>query len=189
MRRGHAEADRLDLGRLLARLDQPGDAIRNTEPWNGRVETGELNAQLLADALAGLERDATSVELSYPITNVDRTISATLSGAVAQRYGVAGLPEGTIKVAFTGSAGQSFGRLPGAGPAAAARRARPTTMSARAWAAARSSCSRRLVARYATHENTIIGNTVLLWRHRRRALCGGPGRRGASRCVTAGPWR
>ena len=38
VRRGVAESDRVDLSALLERLDQPGDAIRNTEAWNGRVD-------------------------------------------------------------------------------------------------------------------------------------------------------
>ncbi len=63
VRRGHAEADRLDLARLLERVDQPGEPIRNAQPWNGRVQTGELNARLLADALPSFECKVLSSEL------------------------------------------------------------------------------------------------------------------------------
>ncbi len=41
--------------------------------------------------------------------NTDRTTGAMLSGEIARLYGSAGLPEGTIKCRFNGSAGQSFG--------------------------------------------------------------------------------
>ena len=44
-----------------------------------------------------------------PIRNTDRTTGAMLSGEIAKRYGHAGLPADTIHVAFTGTAGQSFG--------------------------------------------------------------------------------
>jgi glutamate synthase domain-containing protein 3 len=44
-----------------------------------------------------------------PIRNVHRTVGAMLSGQIARRYGSEGLPEDTIRVHFTGSAGQSFG--------------------------------------------------------------------------------
>jgi len=42
------------------------------------------------------------------IRNNNRTVGATLSGEIAKRYGSKGLPRDTIKVKFTGSAGQSF---------------------------------------------------------------------------------
>ena len=47
--------------------------------------------------------------MSYNILNTDRAVGATLSGAVAAKYRAIGLPENTINVQFTGSAGQSFG--------------------------------------------------------------------------------
>jgi len=49
------------------------------------------------------------VELELPICNVDRTVGTMTSHEVARRYGNAGLPEDTLKVAFRGCAGQSFG--------------------------------------------------------------------------------
>jgi glutamate synthase domain-containing protein 3 len=44
-----------------------------------------------------------------PVRNVNRTVGGILSGEIARRHGSRGLPEGTIEVAFSGSAGQSFG--------------------------------------------------------------------------------
>ncbi len=49
------------------------------------------------------------MQLSYPISNVDRTIGARLSGEVTARKGATGLPEGTIRVRLSGTAGQSLG--------------------------------------------------------------------------------
>jgi glutamate synthase (NADPH) large chain len=43
------------------------------------------------------------------VRNVDRTIGAMLAGEVARRFGKEGLPDGTIKLEFKGTAGQSFG--------------------------------------------------------------------------------
>src|SRR5207247_323916 len=51
----------------------------------------------------------TRVELSLPIRNVNRTVGTTLGYEVTLKRGAAGLPDDTIKVHFTGSAGQSFG--------------------------------------------------------------------------------
>jgi glutamate synthase (ferredoxin) len=159
VRRGVAESDRVDLSALLERLDQPGDAIGNTEAWNGRVTTSELNLQILHDAAPALERGQ-AVELAYPIINCDRTTGATLAGAIGARYGDAGLPEGTITLRYTGSAGQSFGAFQ-------ARGVRTLLVGeandyvGKGMAGGEISVRMRPEARYASHENTIIGNTVL----------------------------
>jgi glutamate synthase (ferredoxin) len=44
-----------------------------------------------------------------PIRNVHRTVGTMLGSEVTRAYGAAGLPSGTIKIHFKGSAGQSFG--------------------------------------------------------------------------------
>jgi glutamate synthase (NADPH/NADH) large chain len=49
------------------------------------------------------------VRLEHPVRNINRTVGAMLSGEVAKRYGHAGLPEDTIAIHLTGTAGQSFG--------------------------------------------------------------------------------
>jgi glutamate synthase (ferredoxin) len=49
------------------------------------------------------------VDLALPIRNVHRTVGTTLGYEVTLRHGATGLADDTIKVHFTGSAGQSFG--------------------------------------------------------------------------------
>jgi len=49
------------------------------------------------------------VTIELPIRNVNRTTGTMLSSTIAKRYGLEGLPEDTISIKFTGSAGQSFG--------------------------------------------------------------------------------
>jgi glutamate synthase domain-containing protein 3 len=46
---------------------------------------------------------------SYPIHNHHLTVGARVSGAIAERRGDAGLPPGSVRLRFTGTAGQSFG--------------------------------------------------------------------------------
>jgi glutamate synthase (ferredoxin) len=55
------------------------------------------------------------LSISGTIANTDRAFGAAIAGAIAERYGDAGLPEGSVRAAMTGSAGQSFGAfaLPG----------------------------------------------------------------------------
>jgi glutamate synthase domain-containing protein 3 len=49
------------------------------------------------------------VRATLPIRNVNRVVGTILGSEVTRRYGAAGLPEDTIWLKFTGSAGQSFG--------------------------------------------------------------------------------
>jgi len=49
------------------------------------------------------------VRIETPVRNVNRAIGAMLSGEVARIYGHAGLPDNTIHIRATGTAGQSFG--------------------------------------------------------------------------------
>jgi glutamate synthase (NADPH/NADH) large chain len=49
------------------------------------------------------------VRAQLEIRNVNRTVGTILGHEVTKRYGGAGLPDGTIDLTFTGSAGQSFG--------------------------------------------------------------------------------
>ena len=51
----------------------------------------------------------TPVEVALPIRNVNRAVGAMLSGEIARRFGSEGLPDDTIRLHLTGSAGQSFG--------------------------------------------------------------------------------
>lgn len=50
-----------------------------------------------------------AVELNIPLRNTYRSVGARLSGEIVKRFGSSGLPDDTIKINFTGSAGQSFG--------------------------------------------------------------------------------
>ncbi|HPX60248.1 MAG TPA: glutamate synthase large subunit [Deltaproteobacteria bacterium] len=49
------------------------------------------------------------VSAELPITNVDRVVGTIVGNEISLKHGAAGLPEDTIKIRFSGSAGQSFG--------------------------------------------------------------------------------
>jgi glutamate synthase (NADPH/NADH) large chain len=53
--------------------------------------------------------DGQPVTLELPIRNVNRTVGTMLGYELTRRYGGGGLPDDTIQIRFTGSAGQSFG--------------------------------------------------------------------------------
>ncbi|WP_199438919.1 glutamate synthase large subunit [Umezawaea beigongshangensis] len=67
-----------------------------------------LDRTLIQLAEAALE-DAHPVRLELPLRNVNRTVGTLLGAEVTRRFGGTGLPDDTIHVRFTGSAGQSLG--------------------------------------------------------------------------------
>jgi glutamate synthase (NADPH/NADH) large chain len=104
----HWKAKGLDFSRLFTKPQAAkGTAIFKCEPQDHKI-TDILDRKLIAQSQTALERGA-PVRLSTAIRNVDRTAGAMLSGEIAKRYGHEGLPDGTIHVKFTGTAGQSFG--------------------------------------------------------------------------------
>ena len=67
-----------------------------------------LDQTIIALAEGALE-DAHPVKLELPVRNVNRTVGTLLGAEVTRRYGAHGLPDDTIHVTLTGSAGQSIG--------------------------------------------------------------------------------
>ncbi|MBI5163533.1 MAG: glutamate synthase large subunit, partial [Magnetospirillum sp.] len=104
----HWKAKGLDFSRLLHKIEPgPGIAIRNVEKQDHGIDA-VLDRALIAEATAALDTGE-KVSLARTVCNVDRTVGAMLSGEVAKKYGHAGLPEDTIAIRLTGTAGQSFG--------------------------------------------------------------------------------
>jgi len=104
----HWKARGVDLTHILKRIEVPdGAPLRRVE----------APPQVLADALDWdiLERSEAAlasrepVRIELPIRNRNRCVGGILSSHIASRHGPDGLPEDTIRVQFTGSAGQSFG--------------------------------------------------------------------------------
>ena len=70
--------------------------------------TGVKDEEMIKAAQKAINEQE-EVTLDYAIKNTDRAVGTMLSGVIAQKYGEEGLPDGTIKIKFKGSAGQSFG--------------------------------------------------------------------------------
>lgn len=75
---------------------------------NAPHDSGDLNSQILLSLEEALEQGH-AARGSFAINNYDRSVGASLSGAIAQKYGREGFPGEGIKLNFAGSAGQSFG--------------------------------------------------------------------------------
>ena len=104
----HWKARRLDFSRVFYQPKMPPTVARHRCEEQDHGLARALDHRLIADAKAAIE-ERKPVRLEYRIRNAHRSVGAMLSGTIARRYGHAGLPEDTIHVAFTGTAGQSFG--------------------------------------------------------------------------------
>ena len=104
----HWKAQGLDLSAILYRPEVgPEVATRCVTQQDHGLERA-LDQTLLKLAAPALERGE-QVRIEMPIRNVNRTVGTILGSEVTRRYGFAGLPDDTIILKFTGSAGQSFG--------------------------------------------------------------------------------
>jgi glutamate synthase (NADPH/NADH) large chain len=104
----HWKAKGLDFSRLFLKPEAPrGVNIFRCEPQDHKIHE-ILDRRLIAEAQAAIDRGA-PVKIETAIRNTDRTAGAMLSGAIAKVYGHAGLPDDTVHVRLTGTAGQSFG--------------------------------------------------------------------------------
>src|SRR5262245_20616661 len=104
----HWKAKGLDFSKLFHKPDAPaGVNVFNCEPQDHKIHD-ILDRKLIAEAQPALEHGA-PVRITTAIRNTDRAVGAMLSGEVSKRYDHAGLPDDTIQVKFTGTAGQSFG--------------------------------------------------------------------------------
>ena len=104
----HWKARGLDFSSILYSPPVPGRVAQHCTTTQDHGIEKALDYQLIDSARQAIEIGA-PVEFHLPIRNAHRTVGAMLSGEIARRYGSAGLPEDTIRIHFTGSAGQSFG--------------------------------------------------------------------------------
>ena len=104
----HWKAHGVDLSQLLHVPEMPADAARRATCKQDAGLDQVLDRRMIEQAAPALEHRA-PVELSFAIRNTDRTVGTMLGYEVTKRYRGAGLPDDTIRVDFTGSAGQSFG--------------------------------------------------------------------------------
>ncbi|WP_282071687.1 glutamate synthase large subunit [Polaribacter atrinae] len=104
----HYKAKGLDLSSILHRpTAYRSMTVKNTEGQDHNLE-GVLDFTILKDSHRALYRKE-KMNLAYPIKNTNRTVGAIVSHEISKIYGHLGLPEDTLNINFTGSAGQSFG--------------------------------------------------------------------------------
>ncbi len=110
----HWKASGLDISPILAVPQNPygQTMVQSVGQDHGLDEA--LDQQLIELAQPAIQ-DGRHVSIDLPVRNVNRTVGTLLGHEVTKRWRGAGLPDGTIDITLTGSAGQSLGAFLPAG--------------------------------------------------------------------------
>ena len=106
----HWKSDGLDLTAMLtpAKKLRPNVITHQTIAQEHGLELS-LDVRVLVPAATAALESQSPVKIESRVFNINRTVGTILSHEIAKRYGQAGLPDDTIHVRLTGSAGQSLG--------------------------------------------------------------------------------
>ena len=106
----HWKSDGLDLTAILRPAARPHEnvGVICSQPQDHGLEKSLDMTRIVPAAAAALE-SGKPVVIRSPVVNINRTVGTILSHEIAKRYGQAGLPDETIRVELSGSAGQSLG--------------------------------------------------------------------------------
>ena len=104
----HWKIKNLDLSGLLTLPEESAvNAMHCVDKQDHKIDH-VLDIDLITESEKAIT-EKQPVVIHRSIHNTDRTIGAMLSGKITMQYGSEGLPDGTIRCRFDGSAGQSFG--------------------------------------------------------------------------------
>ncbi|MFY0712332.1 glutamate synthase large subunit [Seonamhaeicola sp. NFXS20] len=155
----HYKAKGLDLSNILHRPAEYNKlTIRNTEKQDHDLDN-VLDFTILQDSHRALYRKE-KTHLAYPIKNINRTVGAIVSNEISKIYGHLGLPEDTLNIKFTGSAGQSFGAF-GAHGLTFTLEGNTNDYLGKGLSGAKLIVKKPVEADFVAEENIIIGNVCL----------------------------
>ncbi|MBK9036003.1 MAG: glutamate synthase large subunit [Myxococcales bacterium] len=151
------KAAAIDVAPLLHRppTDAPTRFVA-AEPW---ATVDHLDRAIIAAAGAALT-GGKPAEVRLAIDNTHRAVGTVLAGEIARRHGAHGLPDGTLKVHLTGSAGQSFGAFLTAGVELSLE-GDANDYVGKGLSGGRLAVRPPAGARFAAEDNALIGNTAL----------------------------
>src|ERR1700678_2504857 len=104
----HWKARGLDFSAILYNPPMPSRVARRCVQKQDHGLEEALDHKIIAEARAAIDT-LVPVEINLPVRNVHRSVGTMLSGEIARKYGSTGLPDDTIRIQLTGSAGQSLG--------------------------------------------------------------------------------
>jgi len=104
----HWKARGLDFSAILYNPPVPSRVARRCVQAQEHGLHHALDHQLVEHSLDAL-LSLSPVEINLSVRNIHRSVGTMLSGEIARRYGSVGLPDDTLRIRLTGSAGQSLG--------------------------------------------------------------------------------
>jgi len=104
----HWKARGLDFSAILYNPPVPSRVARRCVHAQDHGLQDALDHKILQAARVAIDA-RTPVEIRMPVRNVHRTVGTMLSGEIARSCGAEGLPNDTVRIQLTGSAGQSLG--------------------------------------------------------------------------------
>jgi glutamate synthase (NADPH/NADH) large chain len=104
----HWKAKKVDISKLIYVPEEAKKYPLHCVTTQNHGIENQLDYELIKLSVSAI-KNKEKVWIAKPVTNVDRTVGAMLSGEIAKIYADEGLPEDTINARFFGSAGQSFG--------------------------------------------------------------------------------
>jgi glutamate synthase (NADPH/NADH) large chain len=155
----HWKIHGLDFSKIFYQPNVEKEVSRRHSEEQSHGLEHALDNELIKLAKPALEKRE-KVSINLPITNTNRTVGTMLSHEIAKRFGHEGLPQDTIQITLTGTAGQSF----------AAFLAQGISMELNGEGndyVAKGLCGGRVVIKppkafnAKSHENIIVGNTVM----------------------------
>jgi glutamate synthase (NADPH/NADH) large chain len=155
----HWKAQGLDFSRIFHQPNVAASVARYHSQIQDHALEKALDNSLIAQAQNALNKKQ-PVVIDSAIRNVNRTVGTMLSHEVAKRYGQAGLPDDTITVKLKGTAGQSFGAFLTHGVSFELH-GEGNDYVGKGLCGGRISIMPPAESTLVTHENIIVGNTVL----------------------------
>lgn len=105
----HWKAKGLDYSKILYRPKVGPEVGTYRMMQQDHLLEKSLDMSEILEQVQPAINDGKPVEVNLPIVNINRVVGTITGAEVSRKYGAEGLPEDTIKLNFTGSAGQSFG--------------------------------------------------------------------------------
>ena len=155
----HWKAKGLDFSDLFHEPDlSDGKGRRCTNSQADKLGD-HLDWRILEEAKPALEEQKRTV-IEMPIRNTNRTLGAILSHHIVEKFGPQGLPDDTLQIVLHGSAGQSFGAFLAAGVTLKLI-GESNDYLGKSLSGGRIIVQTPAQCPFISHENIIIGNTIL----------------------------
>jgi len=105
----HWKAKGLDYSKILYKPNVGSEVGTYCQMKQDHLLERSLDMTTILEQAQPAIQDGKSVEINTPVVNVNRVVGTITGAEISRKYGAEGLPDDTIKINLTGSAGQSLG--------------------------------------------------------------------------------